>query len=272
MKLTIDTVEKTLEQENEGVTRTVPLYSQEAFELISHQWLKVGWDQKYSYTFSWLGQPTIQLPEDMIRTQEVIYRVKPHMIIEPGVAHGGSLLFYATLCKAMEKGRVIGVDIEIRPHNRKAIESHQLAPLITLIEGNSVDPSVVDQVKARVHPGETVLVLLDSCHEKDHVLAELNAYAPLVTRGSYLVAMDGIKEELVGAPRSQQDWSWNNPKRAALEFVEKHPEFIIEEPPFLFNEGNISERITYWPSGFIKRVEGGQQMYARSDCRTLKLH
>jgi len=97
-------------------------------------------------------------------------------------------------------------------------------------------------------------VLLDSCHEKEHVLGELNAYASLVTQGSYLVAMDGIKEQLLGAPRSQQDWSWNNPKRAALEFVETNPEFIIEEPPFLFNEGNISERVTYWPSGFIKRV------------------
>lgn len=255
MKLTIDTVEKTVEQENDGVRRTIPLYSQEAFKLISEEWLKVGWDQKYSYTFSWLGRPIIQLPEDMIRIQEVIYCVRPHVIIETGVAHGGSLMFYGTLCKAMEKGRVIGVDIEIRPHNRRAIESHQLFPFITLIEGNSVDPSVVDQVKAQVRPGETALVLLDSCHEKDHVLAELNAYAPLVTRGSYLVAMDGIKEELVGAPRSKQDWSWNSPKRAALEFVEKNPEFTIEEPPFLFNEGSISERVTYWPCGFVKRVE-----------------
>lgn len=180
--------------------------------------------------------------------------VKPDVIIETGIAHGGSLVFYATLCKAVGKGRVIGVDIEIRPHNRRAIESHQLFPFITLIEGDSVDPAVVNQVKAQVRPGETALVLLDSCHEKEHVLAELKAYAPLVTQGSYIVAMDGIKEQLVGAPRSQRDWSWNNPKRGALEFVEKNPEFIIEEPLFLFNEGNISERVTYWPSGFIKRV------------------
>jgi len=228
--------------------------SKEAFHILSRLWLRSGWDAKYVYSFTWLGRPIIQLPEDLMRIQEVIWMVKPDVIIETGVAHGGSLMFYATLCKTMERGRLIGVDIEIRPHNRKAIETHQLFPLITLIEGDSVDPAVVNQVKAQVLPGETALVLLDSCHEKEHVLAELKAYAPLVTQGSYIVAMDGIKEQLVGAPRSQQDWSWNNPKRAALEFVEKNPEFIIEEPLFLFNEGNISERVTYWPSGFIKRV------------------
>jgi cephalosporin hydroxylase len=228
--------------------------SKEAFHILSRLWLRSGWDAKYVYSFTWLGRPIIQLPEDLMRIQEVIWMVKPDVIIETGIAHGGSLIFYATLCKAMERGRVIGVDIEIRPHNRKAIESHQLFPLITLIEGDSVDPAVVNQVKAQVRPGEIALVLLDSCHEKEHVLAELKAYAPLVTQGSYIVAMDGIKEQLVGAPRSQQDWSWNNPKRAALEFVENNPEFIIEEPLFLFNEGNISERVTYWPSGFIKRV------------------
>lgn len=233
---------------------TCELGSPEAFSIISKVWLRCGWDSKYAYSFTWLGRPIIQLPEDLMRIQEVIWMVKPDVIIETGIAHGGSLVFYATLCKAVGKGRVIGVDIEIRPHNRRAIESHQLFPFITLIEGDSVDPAVVNQVKAQVRPGETALVLLDSCHEKEHVLAELKAYAPLVTQGSYIVAMDGIKEQLVGAPRSQRDWSWNNPKRGALEFVEKNPEFIIEEPLFLFNEGNISERVTYWPSGFIKRV------------------
>jgi len=237
-----------------GPSEEYDIGSKEAFHILSGLWLRSGWDAKYVYSFTWLGRPIIQLPEDLVRIQEVICMVKPDVIIETGVAHGGSLMFYATLCKAMEKGRVIGVDIEIRLHNKRAIESHQLFPLITLIEGNSVDASVVNQVKAQVRPGETALVLLDSCHEKEHVLAELKAYAPLVTQGSYIVAMDGIKEQLVGAPRSQQDWSWNNPKRAALEFVEKNPEFIIEEPLFLFNEGNISERVTYWPSGFIKRV------------------
>jgi cephalosporin hydroxylase len=154
----------------------------------------------------------------------------------------------------MEKGRVIGVDIEIRPHNRQAIESHPLFPFITLIEGNSIDPLVVDEVKTLVQPGESVLVMLDSCHTKAHVLAELEAYAPLVNVGSYIVAADGIMEQLVGAPRTQPDWSWNNPRQAALEFVSRHPEFVIDELAFPFNEGSVVERVTYWPNGFIKRI------------------
>ncbi|HEU4432103.1 MAG TPA: CmcI family methyltransferase, partial [Pyrinomonadaceae bacterium] len=160
----------------------------------------------------------------------------------------------ASLCKAMGTGRVIGVEVEIRPHNRSAIEAHELSSYITLIEGDSIAPSIVEQVKAQLRPGETVMVLLDSNHSKAHVLGELNAYAPLVTPGSYAVAMDGIMAEIVGAPRTQPDWSWNNPRQAALEFVAAHPEFEIEEPAFLFNESRITERVTYWPSAFLKRV------------------
>jgi len=226
----------------------------EAFEAVSRAWLRCGWDNKYVYGFSWLGRPIIQLPDDMFRIQEVIFSLKPDVIIETGVAHGGSLVFYAGLCKTMEKGRVIGVDVEIRPHNREAIEAHQLSPFITLIEGDSTDPGIVEQVKSDIEPGETVLVLLDSNHAKEHVLAELNAYAPLVSQGSYMVAMDGIMEQVVGAPRTRPEWAWNNPRAAALEFVEKNREFIIEEPSFPFNEGNVSERVTYWPGGFIKKV------------------
>src|SRR5882672_10986567 len=143
MKLTIDTEAKSLRLENDGQERDIPLYSDEAFEVISDQWLKVGWNQKYPYTFSWMGRPIIQLPEDVIRIQEVIYRVKPDVIVETGVAHGGSLILYASLCKAMGRGRVVGVDIEIRAHNRAAIEAHELAGYITLIEGSSVAPETV---------------------------------------------------------------------------------------------------------------------------------
>jgi cephalosporin hydroxylase len=163
-------------------------------------------------------------------------------------------VFYATLCKAMDRGRVVGIDIEIRPHNRQAIESHPLFHLITLIEGSSIDPDVVAQAKAQVRDGETVLVLLDSCHTKEHVLAELNAYSTLVTPGSYIVAMDGIMEQVVGAPRTQPDWSWNNPRAAAQEFVAANSGFVIEQPPSQFNEGSISKPVTYWPSGYIKRI------------------
>lgn len=254
MKLTIDTERKQITIEQNGATRTLDLYSREAFEQISHQWLKVGWNQKYPYTFSWMGRPIIQLPEDMVRTQEVVYRVKPDVIIETGVAHGGSLIFYASLFKAMGKGCVIGVDIEIRQHNRKAIEAHELASFITLIEGSSIEKSVVSKVKSLVKPGETVLVILDSNHTRQHVLMELEAYHDLVSPGSYIVATDGSMKDLYDVPRGKPEWKQDNPTMAAIEFAKKHPEFVIEQPPWLFNESELKENITHWPSAWLKRL------------------
>jgi cephalosporin hydroxylase len=163
-------------------------------------------------------------------------------------------VFYATLCKALGRGRVVGVDVEIRPDNRQAIEAHPLFPLIELIEGDSIDPATVARVREQVRPGETTLVLLDSNHQKEHVLAELQAYGELVTPGSYVVVMDGIMAELAGAPRTEPDWSWNNPRSAIAAFLDEDPRFVAEEPPFEFNEGLVAERVTYWPSGFLKRM------------------
>jgi len=227
--------------------------SKEAFELISDIWLRCGWDVKHVYSFSWLGRPIIQLPEDLIRIQEVIYDCQPDVILETGVAHGGSLVFYASLCTAIGRGRVIGVDIEIRPHNRAAIESHRLSPLIKLVEGSSVDKNVVASVKKQIGESETVLVLLDSNHSKEHVLAELEAYAPLVTPGSFIVACDGIMKEIVGAPRTFEDWDWNNPIDAVNEFLKNHLEFELVEPTWPFNESQITKRVTYWPRAFLRR-------------------
>jgi cephalosporin hydroxylase len=253
--ITINPQHNTVTVEEAGRTTTYDLGSPEAFAILSKLWLRSGWDNRYVYSFSWLGRPIIQLPDDLLRLQEVIYRVQPDLIIETGVAHGGGLIFYATLCKALGKGRVIGIDLEIRPHNRTAIEAHLLAPYITLIEGDSVGEPVLSQLRSLIKPGEVVMVLLDSCHTRDHVLAELEAYSPLVAKDSYLVAMDGIMKDLVGAPRSKPDWDWNNPCMAVREFVQKHPEFVVEEPGFLFNEGAIEKReATYWPEAFLRRI------------------
>jgi cephalosporin hydroxylase len=234
----------------------VSLGSPEGFKIISDIWLKSGWETKYVYSFAWLGRPIIQLPEDMIRIQEVVFTIKPDVIIETGIAHGGSLIFYASLCKAMEKGRVIGIDIEIRPHNRKAIEEHFLyKDYIEMVEGSSVDAGIVNRVKSMVKEGETILVLLDSNHTKGHVLKELEAYSPLVSVGSYIVATDGIMELVCGLNRTSPDWKTNNPKAAATEFVKANKSFVIETPPFPFNESTIAEQITYWPSAYIKRID-----------------
>lgn len=231
-----------------------PIGTPEAFALISRAWLRSGWDNKQVYSFTWMGRPIIQLPEDMVRLQEVIYRVKPDVIVETGVAHGGSLVFYASLFKAMGRGRVIGVDIEIRRHNRDALERHELIDLITLIEASSTDPDTVAAIRSLIHPDESVLVLLDSNHSKAHVLEELSYYAPLVTKGSYIVATDGIMGEVVGGERTSPDWTWNNPREAAAEFVAAHSEFVLESPGFEFNEGRITQPVTYWPGAWLRRL------------------
>ncbi|WP_413295488.1 cephalosporin hydroxylase family protein [Synechococcus sp. MIT S9452] len=224
-----------------------------AFQILSDAWLRSGWDTKYVYGFSWLGRPIIQLPEDMIRIQEVIYDLQPDVIIETGVAHGGSLIFYASLCTAIGKGRVVGIDIEIRNHNRLAIEEHRLSPLIKLIEGSSVDENIFSQVKSMVSASDKVLVLLDSNHTKSHVLAELNLYSQLVTSGSYIVACDGIMKQVTGAPRTNKDWEWDNPLSAIADFLETNPSFKLEEPFRPFNEGSIAERVTYWPNAYLRK-------------------
>lgn len=254
MRLTIDTDRSEVIVEDGDRAETLPLYSRRAFEEISRQWVRVGWNERYSYTFSWLGRPVIQLPEDMVRIQEVIVAVQPDVVVETGVAHGGSLIFYASVLQALGKGRVIGVDIEIRPHNRQAIESHRLAPLISLVEGSSVDAGVVDQVRAQIRPGETVLVLLDSNHTKGHVAAELEAYADMVSVGSYIVATDGIMEDVYDVPRGDAGWKDDNPSAAAREFAARRPEFVLEQPKWLFNESSLTHNVTHWPDAWLRRV------------------
>jgi cephalosporin hydroxylase len=253
MHITIDTARKTLTHDSERAERVFDLYSKDAFEILSWLWLKVGWDQKYTYTFSWLGRPIIQLPEDLIRVQEVIYRVKPDVIVETGVAHGGSLVYYASLCRAIGKGRVIGIDIEIRPDNRRAIEAHELGPLITLVEGSSVAPETVRHVESLITPGEAVMVILDSCHTKQHVLAELETYHHLVTPGSYIVAADGIMKDLYDVPRGKPEWVWDNPAAAGAEFIQGHPEFVQDRPARIYNESELSGNITQWPGAWLRR-------------------
>ena len=253
MKLTLDTEAATLSEEDGGETRRFPLYSREAFERLSRHWVRVGWSQKYQYNFSWMGRPIIQLPEDIIRIQEVLYRVKPDIIVETGVAHGGSLVFYASLCKAMGRGRVVGIDIEIRAHNRAAIEAHELAGYITLIEGSSTDARIVEEVRRACPAAKSVLVILDSNHSREHVGAELAAYAGLVTPGSYIVATDGIMRDLHDVPRGDPDWKGDHPAAAAEDFASRHPEFLLGQPGWAFNESGLASNVTHWPGAWLQR-------------------
>ena len=255
MKIMIDTDNKTLEYSpKNGADIKLNLYSKSAFEILSNEWLRVGWNQKYIYSFSWLGRPIIQLPEDLLRIQEVIYRLKPDVIVETGIAHGGSLIFYAGLCKIIGKGRVVGIDIDIRAHNRKAIEEHELFDNIKLVEGSSTDPDIVNAVSSMIKPEETVLVILDSNHTKKHVLEELNHYSKLVSVGSYIVATDGIMKDLHDVPRGESGWIEDNPTAAAIEFSSKNKDFVIEQPAWIFNESELTDNITHWPQAWLKRI------------------
>jgi cephalosporin hydroxylase len=202
-----------------------------------------------------MGRPVIQLPEDMIRAQEAIFQVKPTVIVETGIAHGGSLIYNASLLKAMDiDGRIIGVDIEIRAHNRKAIEEHPLSSYITMIEGSSVAMDIVDQVKAEISPSDTVLVFLDSNHTREHVLNELRAYAPLVTKGSYIVATDGIMRTVAEVPRAGENWNEDNPISAVHDFLSENSDFELVEPEWPFNESDLDRNInTHWPEAWLRR-------------------
>ena len=237
-----------------GEEKHFPLQTPEAFDAVSKAYLRAGWDNKYVYSFTWMGRPIIQLPDDVMRAQELIYAIKPDVLIEIGVAHGGSLILYASLMRAMGKGRVIGVDIEIRSSNRVEIEKHEVSDLITLIEGNSIHEDTLIAVRNEVQENETVLVFLDGKHTYDHVLKELELYSPFVTKGSYILAMDGIQRDLVGAPRSQMDWKHNNSAEAAISFAKQNPEFVIKEPGPIFNEGTVTKFVTYWPDAYLKKV------------------
>ncbi|MBZ5594375.1 MAG: cephalosporin hydroxylase family protein [Acidobacteriia bacterium] len=254
MKIIIDTAARHLTTVDGGSERTFNLYSKAAFEAISREWVRVGWSLRYYHNFSWFGHTVLQLPEDLIRLQEVVYRVRPDVIIETGVFGGGSLMFHATLCQALGKGRVIGIDQHIDAAQREAISRHLLGSRISLIEGDSVSAEVTACVGQMVRPEESVLVILDSGHTKDHVARELECYSRFVTPGSYIIATDGIMRELADVPGGQPEWTSDNPLAAVNEFAARHPEFRQQQPAWLFHAGELTENVTYWPGAWLERL------------------
>jgi cephalosporin hydroxylase len=253
--VTIDTKTRQVVVEDGGTPRVLAFDSPEAFEVLSSLWMRCAWETKYLYTFTWFGRPIIQLPDDMFRVQEVLYRLRPDVVIETGVAHGGSLVYYASIFEAMGHGRVIGVDIEIRKHNRAALEAHELKKRIELIEGDSTAKETLERVRALVEQGEKTIVFLDSNHSRAHVSAELEAYAPLVSVGSYIVATDGIMRDVADSPRAGSDWLHDNPYEAARDFVAAHPEFVEEAPHWAFDESaGLKSGVTQWPGAWLRRV------------------
>jgi len=215
---------------------------------LSRRWFENVSRFEYSYHFTWMGLPIIQFPQDIVAMQELVWAVKPDCIIETGVARGGSLIFYASMLELLGgDGIVIGVDIDIRPHNREAIEGHPMAKRISLIQGSSIDEATVAQVRKLCGSRKRVLVTLDSNHTHEHVLSELEMYSPLVTRGSYLVVFDTVVEDLPKAQFPDRPWGpGNNPKTAVWEFLKRSDRFEIDKSI------HYKLQLTVAPDGYLK--------------------
>ena len=218
-------------------------------QALSRIWLREITPHKYAYNFSWMGRPIIQFPQDMMAMQEIVWAVRPDLIIETGIAHGGSILFYASLLELMGHGEVLGIDIDIRAHNRQAILEHPMSKRVRMIEGSSVDAAVVAQVQAAAE-GKRAIVVLDSNHTHAHVLAELRAYAPLVCEGGYCIVMDTLVEDM---PQRffTEDRPWrvgDNPKTAVAEYLRSDDRFEVD--------ANLEAKllITVAPGGYLRRV------------------
>lgn len=205
---------------------------------------------QYSYNFSWMGRPIIQYPQDMVIMQELIWQIKPDLIIETGIAHGGSLIFYASILELIGKGEVLGIDIDIREHNRIEIEKHPMIKRIHMIQGSAIDENIVNEVKEFAKDKEVIMVCLDSNHTHEHVLAELNFYYPFVTKNSYLVVFDTIVEDLPeGYFVHDRPWGiGNNPKTAVWKFLETNKNFEIDS--------SIDNKIliSVAPQGYLKKI------------------
>ena len=252
--------------EKEVINRIKDISKDDELKKMSNQWISNVTKYKWSYNFSWLGRPAIQFPNDTWAMQELIWKIRPDLIIETGIAHGGSLIFSASMlalldiCEAIDSGtvfnpkkskrKVLGLDIEIRQHNREAIEAHPMSSRIQMIEGSSIDPSVIEQVKKISIDYKRVMVCLDSNHTHNHVLAELKAYAPLVSLESYCIVFDTIIEDMPENNFLDRAWgSGNNPKTAASEYLKTHPEFEVDK--------HIQNKllITVAPDGYLKRIK-----------------
>jgi cephalosporin hydroxylase len=231
----------------------------------SAKWLDLAFSRRYMYNFTCFGRPIIQLPHDIVAFQEIVWKIKPDLIIETGIAHGGSLILSASLlavidyCEAAEAGEildpakpnrtVLGIDIDIRAHNRAAIDAHPMRSRIAMIQGSSIAPGVADQVRVRAQGKQRVLVALDSNHTHAHVLEELKLYAPLVTPGSYCIVFDTVIEDMPGDMFPDRPWGkGDNPKTAVWEYLKSHQEFEIDR--------SIHEKllITVAPDGYLKRT------------------
>ena len=216
----------------------------------SKDWIDNVFDYEYVYHFRWLGRPIIQFPQDMVAVQELIWKIKPDFIIESGIARGGSLIFYASILELLNHGKIIGIDIDIRKHNRIEIENHTLFKRIKLIEGSSINDSVIHKIKKIIKDKKKIMILLDSHHTEQHVLEELEKYSPFVRSGSYIVVFDTIIEDMKKHHSKNRPWNHgNNPKTAVSKFLKKNKRFKIDK------EIQKKLLITSCPDGYLKCIK-----------------
>jgi cephalosporin hydroxylase len=236
----------------EELDRRVSEYADDkGLQSIAKDWIEESMKKKYVYNFSWLGRPIIQYPQDIIAIQEIIWSVKPNLIVETGIAHGGSIILSASILELMGgDGKVVGIDIDIRKHNREEIEKHPLSKRIHMIEGSSTDSKTAEEVYRMAKGKEIVLVILDSNHTHEHVKKEIELYHSLVTKGSYLMVFDTVVEDLPKDYFEDRPWNvGNNPKTAVHEFLRNNKDFEIDKA--------IQNKliITAAPDGYLKRVK-----------------
>jgi cephalosporin hydroxylase len=253
MRITIDTNQKVMTIHEKGCQEELPLYSREGLEALTRIWIKVQWNELQWQSISWHGFPVWQLSDDLLRLQEVILRIRPDVIVETGVNQGGSAVFFASLCRFMGKGRVVSIDLAIPRSVREAVNKSPYGDFIVLIEGDSTAPETVEAVRRLIGDKETTFFFLDSDHSKAHVLRELNAYACMVSPGSYIVAADGIMRMLHDTPNGSHTWREDNPAAAAREFVRMNRDFVIQKPQALFGRDYEIDALTYWPDGWVLR-------------------
>lgn len=224
--------------------------SNEPLKKAANEFIAASIRSKYSYNFTWLGRPIIQYPQDIIAIQEIIYQVQPDLIIETGIAHGGSLILHASICELIGKGEVLGIDIDIREHNKAEIVKHTMSKRISMIQGSSVAPEIAKQAAEIAKGKEKVLVILDSNHTHEHVLQEIMLYSPLVTKGSYLLVFDTVVEDLPDDIYNDRPWGiGDNPKTAVWEFLKHNDQFEIDKT--MDNKLLISVA----PQGYLKRIK-----------------
>lgn len=233
------------------------LYSKDAFRHISSAWIKQEWALLHWQTFSWFGFPIWQLPEDIMRLQQVLFEIKPDVIIETGVNRGGSTVFFASICELLGKGRVISIDKHIPQELKDNIAALPFGERVELIRGDSVADKVLSQVAGLIEENNVVFVFLDSDHSYRHVLQELQSYSRFVTPGSYIVAADGVMGDLLDTPYGQRDWCRDNPAVAASAFVEKSASFILK-PPRCLQDVPAGDVLTYFRNGWIYRLPNGE--------------